>query len=59
MFHLFRQKSLKLLAVPLLVLTLLIANLGVAFAATAVPGKVYVQTNQISGNAIAIFDRSA
>ena len=59
MLRLFRKKTLELLAVQMLVLALPIANLGLAFADTTVPGKVYVQTNQTSGNAIAILDRSA
>jgi 6-phosphogluconolactonase len=42
-----------------LLLSLLFVNVGVSFADTSQPGAVYVQTNQASGNAIAIFDRSA
>jgi len=55
---LFRQKMFRLIAIPALVIALLVANFGLAFAATDSSGAVYVQTNQASGNAIAIFNRS-
>ncbi|HLO33724.1 MAG TPA: beta-propeller fold lactonase family protein [Anaerolineales bacterium] len=55
---LFRQKIFKLVTTSVLVISLLITNLAVAFAASDQPGAVYVQTNQAGGNAIAVFNRS-
>lgn len=40
------------------VLSLLFGNVGAVFADASQPGAVYVQTNQASGNAIAIYQRS-
>lgn len=56
--RLFHQKIFKLITVPALVIALLIGNVGFVFAANDNPGAVYVQTNQASGNAITIFNRS-
>lgn len=53
------QKVFRWMAVLALVLSSLLANFGVAFAGNDQPGAVYVQTNQASGNEIAIFHRPA
>jgi 6-phosphogluconolactonase len=53
------QKMYRWVAVLALVLSLLVANFGVALASSGNPGAVYVQTNQASGNEIAVFQRSA
>ena len=53
------QKMFRWMVVLALVLSLLVANFGVAFASSDHPGAVYVQTNQASGNEIAAFQRSA
>lgn len=60
MFHSasFQRKLFKFLAAPVLMLSLLVANFGFVSAAGTAPGAVYVETNQATGNAITIFDRS-
>lgn len=55
----FGQKAFRWVAVLALMLSLLLANFGVAFASNDNPGAVYVQTNQAGGNEIAIFHRAA
>lgn len=55
---LFQQKMFRLATLCAVVLTLVIANFGMAAAAGTAPGAVFVETNQTSGNAIAIFNRS-
>jgi 6-phosphogluconolactonase len=55
----FVHKTLKMMALLTLVLSLLSLNFGVALADASQPGGVYLQTNQASGNEIAIFQRSA
>ena len=53
------HKTFRLMAVFAWVLSLLAVNFGAALAAQGQPGSVYVQTNQASGNEIAVFHRSA
>jgi 6-phosphogluconolactonase (cycloisomerase 2 family) len=57
--NLFHRKAFRLMTIMAVVLSLFSANIGVAFASTGDSGAVYVQTNQVDGNAIAIFNRSA
>src|ERR1041385_7373125 len=56
--NLLGPKMFRLLSVSVLLVSLLVANFATAFAADDHPGAVYVQTNQSSGNAIAIYNRS-
>ena len=55
---LFQQKMFKLVTIVAIVLALVMANFGIVSAAGVAPGAVYVETNQATGNAIAIFNRS-
>jgi 6-phosphogluconolactonase len=57
--NVFVHKTLRWIAVFAVVLSLLAANFGAALASNSEPGAVYIQTNQVSGNAIAVFNRSA
>lgn len=57
--NLFGHKAFRWMAVLALVLSFLSINSGVALAGNSEPGAVYVQTNQASGNEIAVFTRSA
>jgi 6-phosphogluconolactonase (cycloisomerase 2 family) len=54
----FHRKAFRWIAIPTLIIVLLAVNVGLVFAANDHPGAVYVQTNQASGNTIAIFNRS-
>src|ERR1051325_3014735 len=54
----FHRKAFRWIAIPTLIIMLLAVNVGLVFAANDHPGAVYVQTNQASGNTIAIFNRS-
>jgi 6-phosphogluconolactonase len=56
--NVFNHKTFRFMAVFALLLSLLFAHIGSAFAANGEPGAVYVQTNQASGNEIAIFSRA-
>lgn len=56
---LFYRKALKFIAMFAMMSSLLFANIGVAFAGNNEPGAVYDQTNQASGNEIAVFTRAA
>jgi 6-phosphogluconolactonase len=56
---LFNRKAVRFIAMFAVMSSLLFSNIGVAFADNSEPGAVYVQTNQASGNEIAVFTRAA